>query len=163
MNAGRDGRRGARAALARLLRCTAGVSATEFALLAPVLVLGAFATADAGMAIYEKMMIGQALRAGAQSAMAGADEERVRAVLDEVAAENFALAGDGQAASGVLSIGVSIYCACAGETFVQVDCTAVCGSGVGTSRFYRLTAAKTFDGVILPAFGLDSSIDVAAR
>ena len=42
-----------------LLGCTAGVSAVEFAVLAPFLVVGTLSTIDAGMAVYEKMMIGQ--------------------------------------------------------------------------------------------------------
>lgn len=152
-----------RALVRRLLGCAAGVSAVEFALLAPVLIVGAFSTADAGMAIYEKMMIGQALRAAAQRVMSGADEDDVRAVLQEVASQNFAIAGDGGAQDGALSIGVNRYCACSGETFVQVGCTAICDSGLSATRFYRLTASKTFDGVMLPDFDLSGSVAVLAE
>ena len=156
------------ALLRRLLGCAAGVSAVEFALLAPVLIIGAFSTADAGMAIYDRMMMGQALRAAAQRVMSGADEDDVRAVLREVASQNFVIAQDGVTQDGVtqdgaLSIGVSRYCACPGATFVQIGCTAVCTSGLGASEFYRLTASKTFDGVMLPDFGLSGTVTVLAE
>ncbi len=160
----REGR--AQALLASLLGCTAGVSAVEFALLAPVLVIGAFSTADAGRAIYERMMIDQSLRAAAQMAMAGADVDDVRAVLEEVASQNFTVAQDppgDTAPAGNLSIGVVNYCSCPGETLAELGCTAICNSGLGTTQFYRLTASKTFDGVMLPAFDLAGSVAVMAE
>lgn len=173
----RNARARPRSFVRRLHECAAGVSAVEFALLAPVLVIGAFSTADAGMAIYEKMMIGQALRAAAQRVMSGGDEDDVRAVLREVASQNFAIAeegvtqvgsqdgvvDDGASPDGALSIGVGRYCACPGATFVQVGCTTVCDSGPGATEFYRLTASKTFDGVMLPGFDLSGSVTVLAE
>ena len=147
----------------RLLRCTAGVSAIEFALLAPVLILGAFATVDVGRAIYERMMIGQSLRAAAQLAMQGADANQVHDVLREVASENFVISVDGSIQEGPLSTSVQPDCACPGETFVQLDCTSVCDSGIGARKFYRLSASKTFQAVLLPDFGLGGSVAVMAR
>lgn len=149
--------------LRSLWRSRDGVSATEFALLAPVLVLGAFATADAGMAIYERMMIGQALRAAAHQAVAGADENEIRTVLEEVASQNFTIASGDASPADALVLAVSSYCACPGDTIVQVDCTAICQSGIGATPFVRLTATKTFDGVFLPEFGLEGAIDVVAE
>jgi pilus assembly protein CpaE len=49
-----------------LKRSEAGVSAIEFALVAPVLALGLVAMADIGLALYERMTIDHVLRAGAQ-------------------------------------------------------------------------------------------------
>lgn len=149
--------------LAALLRSASGVSAVEFALVAPLLILGAFATADAGRAIYERMMIGQALRAAAQGAMTGADADGIRAVFEAVASENFALAEGDTSGPGALSVAVESYCACPGETFVQLACTALCDSEAGATRFWHLTASKTFDGIILPGFPISGAIDVVAE
>ncbi|MEM9588941.1 MAG: TadE/TadG family type IV pilus assembly protein [Planctomycetota bacterium] len=54
-----------------------GVSAVEFSLLAPFLVMGAISTVDAGMAVYDKMMITQVLRSGAHSAIAAESEAQM--------------------------------------------------------------------------------------
>lgn len=159
----RPGRKRAAGALARLRRSESGVSAVEFALLAPVLVLGALGTADAGLAIYQKMMIEQALRAGAHMAVRGADGTEIRAVLEEVASENFALAGDPESGTDGLTIGVGSYCGCPGDTIVQVSCTAVCESGLAADSYYSLTGTKSFDGVMLPPFTLSGTLDVIAR
>jgi hypothetical protein len=39
-------------------------------------------------------------------------------------------------------------------------CGAPCDSGATALRFYRLTASKTFQGVILPEFPLFYSLEV---
>jgi pilus assembly protein CpaE len=155
--------REARSVLGRLLRCTAGVSAVEFALVAPVLVIGAFSTADAGMAVHERMMIGQALRAGAQLAMAGASETDIREALQSVAAENFTVAWDGTPADDTLVLEVASYCICPGETIQQVDCATSCDSGASATRVYRLSASKTFQGVMLPDFPVSAAVAVLAE
>lgn len=152
----------ARRAVTRLLRSRSGVSAVEFALLAPVLVLMALATADAGMAIYQKMMIGQVLRAGAQMALLGTDQDGIRSVLEEVARKNFTLAGE-TATGDALAITVSSYCGCPGEAVVQISCTGVCDSGLAPADFYDLAASKSFQGIILPSFTISGSLDVMAQ
>ena len=145
--------------LSRLLHCVAGVSAVEFALVAPVLVLGAFSMVDTGMAIYQRMMMNQVLRAGAQPAVQGANESVVRSVLEETAAENFTVA-DGEASGDQLELDVETSCACPGDADAGVMCGAVCESGTPSLRLYRLTASKTFQGVMLPEFTLFYSLEV---
>lgn len=145
--------------LSRLQRCMAGVSAVEFAFIAPVLVLGTFSMIDTGMAIYERMMMNQVLRAGAHPALQGANENVVRSVLEETAAENFTVA-DGDASGDQLELDVETSCACPGDTDAGVMCGAVCESGTPSLRFYRMTASKTFQGVMLPEFTLFYSLEV---
>ena len=152
----------------RLLSCAAGVSAVEFALLAPVLVIGAFGTADAGMAVHERMMIGQALRAGAARAMAGADEADIREALAAVASDNFSVAWEGgpegDAPPGdTLVLAVQSYCACPDGAFEQLSCAATCDSGTDPSRFFRLSASKRFSGIMLPEFPIAGTIEVLAE
>jgi pilus assembly protein CpaE len=147
------------AALRALLRCTLGVSAVEFAILSPLLVLGAFGMADTGMAVYERMMINQVLRAGAQPALQGANETVVRTVLEQTAAENFTVA-EGEATGDELALDVETSCACPGDAVPGAGCATVCESGSAAFRFYRLSASKTFQGVMLPAFTLSGSLEV---
>lgn len=148
--------------LAHLLRSAAGVSAVEFAIVAPFLVMGTFTMVDVGTAVYEKMMINQVLRAGAQPAFAGADETEVRAVIEQSAGDNFAVA-DGDPGGDELVVDVTSYCACPGDAVVGVGCGAVCDSGQPAFRFYRLTAAKTFQGIMLPEFALSGTLEVMSE
>ncbi len=153
------GRRRARGPLDRLLRCVAGVSAVEFAIVSPVLVLGTFGVTDTGMAIYERMMMNQVLRAGAQPALQGANESVVLDVRKQAATGNFSVA-DGAATGDELELGVETSCACPGDAAVSATCGATCDSGTPALRFYRLTAAKSFQGVLLPEFNLSYSLEV---
>ena len=145
-----------------MLRDRHGVSAVEFSLIAPVLVFGGFATVDAGMAVYEEMMISQTLRSGAHLAIQAESEAQVLAVLEAVASENFTVAS-GTPAVGELSAAVTSYCICPEATGTAVACTAVCTGGSAPNRFYSLSASKQFTGVILPAMTLTGSIHVIAQ
>jgi len=149
--------------LRTLFGCTAGVSAVEFAVLAPFLVIGTLSTIDAGMAVYEKMMIGQVLRSGAHGAILAESEAEVLAILTATAGDNFTLAQGAQPGPGELAVQVSSYCLCPEDTANPVACTATCSSGLDPNRFYQLAATKAFDGVMLPTFALAGTIDVIAE
>lgn len=148
--------------LAVLWRNQSGVSAVEFSLISPILVLGSFATVDAGMAVYEEMMISNALRSGAHLAISANDEAQVLSVLQAVAAENFSVAS-GTPSAGQLSATVNSYCVCPSDGTAQVDCTATCSGGSAAQQFYALSASKEFVGILLPPFTLSGAIDVMAQ
>ncbi|MEM7210837.1 MAG: TadE/TadG family type IV pilus assembly protein [Pseudomonadota bacterium] len=145
-----------------IFRDQRGVSAVEFSLIAPVLVIGGFATVDAGMAVYEEMMISQTLRSGAHLAIQAESEAQVLTVLEAVASENFTVAS-GAPSVGELSADVTSYCVCPEAMQTAVACTATCTGGGGPTQFYSLSATKQFLGVMLPAMTLSGSIDVIAQ
>ncbi len=139
-----------------------GISAVEFALLSPILVLGSFATVDAGMAVYEEMMISNTLRSGAHLAISADSEAQILSVLQAVAAENFTVASDTPVA-GELSASVDSYCICPTDGTAEVSCSTTCSNGSGPQEFYTLSASKEFVGIILPDFTLSGTIDVLAQ
>lgn len=145
-----------------LLGCQSGVSAVEFSLMTPFLVVGGLSTFDAGMAAYEKMMMTQVLRAGAHSAIAADSQAEMLTMLQATAADNFTLA-QGAPQAGELAVGVASYCICPEATATQVACTDTCTGGASPSEFYALSATMEFDGVMLPNFTLDGTIDVMAQ
>ena len=152
--------------LSRLFRRNAenesGLSAVEFALLAPFMVVGVFSTVDAGMAIYDKMMISQVLRAGSQAAITGDNVADVLTILEATAADNFTVT-NGAAAPGELAVDVIQYCVCPDDFTAQVACTATCTGGGTPNQFYDLSASLQFDGVMLPGFTLDGEMSVMAQ
>ena len=146
----------------RVRRCTQGVSAVEFSLLAPFMVVGAFSTVDAGRAVYDKMMINQVLRAGAHSAIAAQSEAAVLQILQDTASENFTVV-TGTPAAGQLGISVSSYCVCPADFATPVNCSTICVPDVDTIQFYDLTAQMEFVGVMLPNIALSGAMSVMAQ
>jgi pilus assembly protein CpaE len=140
-----------------------GVSAVEFALVAPVLFFSLLAMVDLGLAIYERMTIDHVLRAGAQAAMEDPGPVRVLEVLTATAATNFPLAGetepDGTNAP-IFTVGYPV-CACADG--VPVACSTTCPGPTATSVYYRLSSAKNYDGMILPRISLGPAVEVQVR
>ena len=146
----------------RLATCQAGVSAVEFSLLAPFMTIGALSTVDAGMAVYDKMMMTQVLRAGSHSAIGASSLAEVQAILETTASDNFTVA-QGVAQPGELSLGVTQYCICPEDMTAVVVCTATCNGGADPAQFYDLTASLEFDGVMLPGFTLSGEMKVMAQ
>lgn len=145
-------RRGVR----RLLREEHGVSATEFALFAPMLFFAVAATLDLGLAAYQRMTMDSLLRGGAQAAMADPGEAEVRAVVEASAEDDFAPGTD-------FTLEVDRYCACPVDTGVAVVCTNACADGSAPGVFYRLTADRDYPGMILPSIGLEAEAKVRIR
>lgn len=154
-----------RAKVSELRTSSAGVSAVEFALFAPVLALGFVATADIGLALHERMTIDHVLRAGAQAAMADPGATQVQKVLQSTLAQSATPAN-------VTLAPVKRYCACPEDADVAPDAApacdvAPCVNAVPQLVYYRLEAAKTYQPMslpeMLPAFQLSSSMQVQVR
>ncbi|MBP1886650.1 AAA family ATPase [Sinorhizobium mexicanum] len=143
----------------------AGASAVEFALIAPVLAVALVAMADLGFAIYERMTLDYALRAGAQAAMADPGATQVYKVVQSTLAKSANLANATAAA-------VKRYCACPENADVKPEAAAECGktpcaNSVPQLVFYRLDAATLYRPMsvpeVLPDFELNSSMQVEVR
>jgi len=114
-----------------------GVSATEFALLAPLVLLpGTLIPIDLGIAAYQQMTISSAVRVAAQSAIEGGDSDDVRAVLASVASENFRIAGSETPEADDLEISV--------EPVTRAE------NGVSLT-YMQVEARKAYDGILIPA------------
>ena len=147
-----------------MLRDDNGVLAAEFALLAPMLILGILATVDLGLAISERLTIGHILRAGAQTATEDAGAAKIDRVLRTTAAKNMTVVAAGDAGTDkFLSLAVRRICACAAQPSVAVACTTTCAQNAPTQIFYILTGSKTYAGLILPRFAQSKSLEVQVR
>ncbi|CAN7641219.1 AAA family ATPase [Pararhizobium sp. LjRoot255] len=148
-----------------LRKSEAGVSAVEFALIAPVLALSLVAMADVGLAITERMTIDHVLRAGAQAAMADPGPMKVDKVLQSTLAQ-------GARPANVTLAPVKRYCACPENADVTPAAAPECGKTPCASSapqlvYYRLEAAKSYQPMslpeVLPPFQLSSSMQVQVR
>jgi len=153
---------GARAHSAALLRDQCGVSAVEFALIAPILVGGLLLMVDIGLAVSERMGLDHVLRAGAHAAMAEQDKERILTVLEVTASEHFTIAGSSTQTTSENPVVLSVDCVCSGESTSAAECTACAGSAQA-HVYYRLSAEKIYNGVIFKGIRLRTGIEVQLR
>lgn len=151
--------------LVSLKNSESGVSAVEFALIAPVFAIGLVATADVALALHQRMDIDHVLRAGAQAAMSDPGEEQVLKVLQSTL-------GGSADANGVVLESVERYCACPEQADVAPAAAPACGTTACANMasqyvYYHLQAHKDYQPMslpeILPAFRLSSSMQVQVR
>lgn len=148
----------------RLIRAEDGVSAIEFALLAPVLVIALLGMVDLGLAVNERMAIDHVLRAGAQSAAAGEDIAVIDQVIRTTAKNNFTVAApDATGDDTSLALTVNRLCTCAEQPETSVVCSTTCAGNAPTQIFYALTGQKTYSGNLLPRFSLSPTLQVQFR
>jgi Flp pilus assembly protein TadG len=157
--------------LLRLRRNDDGVAATEFSLVAPILFFCCLATVDVGMALNERMTIDHVLRAGAQSAMTNPGEAKVRDVMEETAkGSNFTVNvvsstdnAHATASTESLTIAVERYHACPDNPDAKVPANSCAGPDPSTYTYYRMTAAKIYEAMILPNITFAPAMTVQVR
>ncbi|TGQ31062.1 TadE family protein [Mesorhizobium sp. M00.F.Ca.ET.216.01.1.1] len=147
-------------------RSEEGVSAVEFALIAPVLGAALIAAVDVGLALYQRMTIDHVLRAGAQAAMSDPGADQVLKVLQSTASKNFPPVGAEPSALTFDPPPVR-YCACPENANVDPAaaplCSTTCANSAPTFIYYRMAAQKTYDSMFIPEFPLSSTMQVQIR
>jgi hypothetical protein len=138
-----------RAFASRLQTDAGGIAAVEFAIGAPVLILGVLAMIDAGMAAATRMEIDRNVRSGAQAAMSlNNDPAAIRSIV---------LAAAGAPAD--LTVDVAKVCECED---VEASCTEPCDSGEAPSVFFDIAGQRPFAGILVD-LELNSSTRVQIR
>lgn len=144
-------------------RCGRGVSAVEFALLAPILTFMLLAGVDMGLAVSERMAIDHALRAGAQEAMNDPGEPRVLELMEKTAESNFTLDDGSGTESTPLALSVTRFCACPDNVGLAVTCSTICSGSKPTFIYYRMAGEMSYSGWIMPVFGFAPAVQVQIR
>lgn len=140
-----------------------GVAAVEFALFAPALFFALVASADVGLAEYERMTIDHILRAGAQSAMADPGQAQVLSVVQNTASKNFTVSTQTTVSATELNVSVSRFCACPESTGTAAACSTTCTGSAPPYIYYRMSGTKLHNGMIMPAMTLSGSVQVQVR
>lgn len=122
--------------LKRFLRDRKGVSAVEFALVAPVLVIGLLGVVDLGNIVYQRADMESALRAGVQYFMNGGDD---LAKAEDVVNVSWTTKPEG------VSIVADRFCMCGA---VEHACNELCDDETYPQSFNRLRAVATFPGIL---------------
>jgi Flp pilus assembly protein TadG len=125
-----------RQAISNFARDERGVSAVEFALIVPVLLISLLGVADLGNVVYKRSDMESALRAGVQYFMNGGDD---LAKAEDVVEQSWTTKPDD------VTIVAERFCMCG---TVQHACNALCEDDTYPMSFNRIRATATFQGVL---------------
>ncbi|MEX6509118.1 TadE/TadG family type IV pilus assembly protein [Jiella sp. M17.18] len=150
--------------MAGFARSCEGVAAIEFALIVPVLCFALLAMTDIGFAIGERMGMDQALRTGAEIALADPGTGPVFDAVEASAAPQFTVVAAPQTpgADG-FSLDVERFYACPETPDTAVAATTTCAGSTPTAAFYELSATKDYSGLTLPSFAIGARLKVQIR
>lgn len=141
-----------------------GSSAVEFAVGAPVLLVGLIIVTDIGLAVNDRMNLDQSVRAGAEFAMNNVEDE---ATLEEMVKSAATGAYGNQRndidSSKVPTVDVTRTCECADAPGVAVSCTNLCTGDLPPSIYYDFAASKLYKGIFVPDFSLATEMKVQVR
>lgn len=143
-----------RRAIRGFLADAAGVAAIEFALLAPILLGMLLAAMDISAVLTEREGLDHVLRSGAQLAMADAGDTAVLAVMQGAASTEFPTG---------TTLNATRFCACPNTPATSVGCSTICTGNQPTLIFYRMSAAKTYSGILFPRFDFNPVLQVQVR
>lgn len=137
-----------------------GVSAIEFALVAPMIFFSLLSMVDVGFALNDRMWVDQVLRSGGQPAMRDAGEAFVEETLKRATCTSGETYPDCTAIP-LMTFSADRYCVCPTTGVVDTTCTATCA--VKPQKFYEISATKSYEGIFLPQFDFAPSVLVEVR
>lgn len=149
-----------RRTLLRFLHETSGVAVIEFALIGPTLLFMLLAAIDIGNVLSEREAMEHVLRSGAQMAMGDLGSDAVLAAMQGAASDRFTLTAGTKKS---VALAASRFCACPSSPATSTGCSTICTGSLPTNIYYRMTATKTYNGIVFPLFNLTPAMQVQVR
>lgn len=148
----------------RFRRSRAGSSAIEFAVGAPVLLVGLVIVTDIGLAIGKRMQLDQSVRAGVEFAMNNVEDEATLEDMVRSAATGAYGPDLGDVnSSDIPTVDVTKTCECSDSPGVTVSCSNVCSDNLPPSVYYDFVASKAYQGIFIPDFTMQTEMKVQVR
>ena len=149
---------------ARFLRDKSGSSAVEFAVGAPVLLVGLVIVTDVGLAINDRMNLDQSVRSGAEFAMNSVEDTTTLEDMVKSAASGTYGVNPGDINSDkVPNVTVTKSCECPDAPGVAVTCTNLCTGDLPPSIYYEFLASRDYHGIFIPDFTMGTEMKVQVR
>ena len=149
-----------------LIKSRDGVAAVEFAISAPMLIIGVVIMTDLGLAVHERMNLDQAVRSGAEFVMNDvSDKDEIKKLVIAAATGTYSdNPSDAESADRPTVSVPEPTCECPDNPGVAVSCTAtLCSTDLPPSVYYYIHAQKTYQALLLPDFNLQTEISVQVR
>ncbi len=141
-----------------------GTSAIEFALTAPILIIGLLIVTDVGLAVNERMVLDQATRSGAELAMNSVDDTAtLESMVVSSATGAYGLALNDVASGDIPQVDVTQFCECPDAPGTAVTCTNLCTGEIVPSTYWHFATTKAYNGIFVPTFQLATELTVQTR
>ena len=127
----------------RILDCTSGAAAIEFAVIGGVFSAMMVVSGDLGLAYYAKMQVQTSAQVGAQyAAVHGGSAYNATAISNAVI--------NATSTTGITATPAPVqFCGCpSGTTLSTATCGTVCTDGTGAGTYVRVSAARTHTVVV---------------
>lgn len=151
--------------LARFFRSENGTAATEFALIAPILVFLLLGSVDLSRMVQERMALSSILRAGAEAAFRERTKPEIEATMR--AASDLRVGGDSTPFNVVPLVDLLYANPAAPGTLLPCAATTAggypCGANGPVFIYWRLGLSKTVRTILLPQRTFDVSLLVQIR
>lgn len=145
-------------------RSDRGTSAIEFAICAPVLIVGLLVVTDVGLAVNDRMRLDQAARAGAEFAMNSVDDgDTIEDMVKASATGAYGDDLDDLNSEDIPAVDAEMFCECPDAPGVAAACNTLCAGDVVPSSYWRIEASKNYNGVFVPRFPISTQITVQTR
>lgn len=149
---------------AKLRRDCAGSSAVEFAVGAPVLLIGLIIVTDVGLAVSDRMNLDQSVRAGAEFAMNNVeDEDTLEDMVKSAATGAYGEDRGDIDSTRIPTVDVTRTCECPDAPGTAVTCTDLCTGDIPPSIYYDFLASKDYQGIFIPDFTMETTMSVQVR
>ena len=132
-----------RRAWRRILDCTGGAAAIEFAIIGGVFSAAMVVSGDLGLAYYANMQVQTSAQVGAQYAV-----NHGATAFDSTKISNAVVSAT--STPGITATPAPAqFCGCpSGTTLTTVTCGTVCGDGTGAGTYVRVSASRTHTVVV---------------
>lgn len=141
-----------------------GTSAIEFALMAPILVVGLLIVTDIGLAVNERMLLDQATRAGAELAMNNVDDaDTLENMVVSSATGAYGQELNDVDDSEIPDVEVMNFCECPDAPGAAVTCNTLCTGDIVPSAYWSFFTSKDYDGIFVPTFVIETELTVQTR
>lgn len=148
----------------RFFACDRGTSAVEFAVAAPVLLIGLVIVTDVGLAVAGRMKLDQAVRSGAEFAMNSVtDETTLEDMVKSAATGAYGNDLNDINQSDIPTVDVTRTCACPDASGVAASCDELCENDEIPYIYYQFAASLTYEGVFIPDFAMNTAMKVQTR
>lgn len=141
-----------------------GSSAVEFAIGAPVLLIGLIIVTDVGLAVSDRMNLDQSVRAGAEFTMNNvSDTTTLEDMVKSAATGAYGSQMNDIDSNDVPTVDVTKTCECPDAPGVAVACDTLCTGDAPASIYYGFAASKNYQGIFIPDFTMQTQMKVQVR